>query len=64
VGRTLLSAAFDFGFELLSGRSLMFLEYCKEKSTSKAADRACPELVEGRVRPTQSIRYLGVTLVI
>ncbi len=44
VGRTLLSAAFDLDFELLTGS-----RYCKEKANSKAADKSD--------RPTQSTRY-------
>src|ERR1700730_9745106 len=66
VGRTLLSAAFEFCFFFAVTPKVLgpIRGQPKSKSGSKAADRACPELVEGSVTPHKLQVTLTVTLVI
>ena len=62
VGRTLLSAAFDFRFclERLIGPTFVHPGNCQAKSTSKAADEPALTDVKRSVRPTPArIFYSG-----
>src|ERR1700738_691133 len=59
VGRPPLSATFEFCFFFAVTPKVLgpIRGQPKSKSGSKAADRACPELVEGSVHPTRATRY-------